>query len=195
MFKQSLEEQPGAAPSHEYLYFRTPKGEPVQYEVACIPAIEGDVAYNWTTDLLSTADSAVRQGYGERLRQELPAFVTEAYAPSSDAMSGIILAPERFTNHVKAHRQLTVRCPGFHGSTGKPLPCEGTDVKRNSALILSPGGCAFVVLSGVTPGGEELCVMAHAGRESLLDKHEIMHGVHSRSHFSVIDALVGYARK
>lgn len=180
----------GLRPDSSCLSFTTPPEEDVQYTVTCFPAREDGTIRNWTFGDLD--DSAFK----ERLRSKVPQGITTVYAPSVVKMSGVVLPPERFTRIFPIDRGLVVRRPGFiKDSNDDMVGCDGTQIARNTAGSMTAGGCAFIIVSGLTETGEDLCLMAHAGRDSLIDMHVIKHEKSSRAHFSIVDAMVAYAAR
>lgn len=64
------------------------------------------------------------------------------------------------------------------------LPADGVFIRRGHAFVMSSAGCPIIIaVAG------ELMVVAHAGRDSLVDRGAVR-GVSARKHVSVVDAIV-----
>lgn len=65
-------------------------------------------------------------------------------------------------------------------------PADGTLLRQpGDACIYSAGGCGFIAATM-----DDYLVVAHAARESLMDKQRVLTGQSSRHHESVVDAIV-----
>jgi hypothetical protein len=173
-----------------HLQFTSPRTDYVHYSVHCIPVWDGEEMTNWSLKQLGTP------AFNARLRAQLPPKVTTLYAPTVADMSGVIVESKRFTRAFPLDDRVTLwRPPLEKNSKTNLLSCDGTQFLENEGFCMSAGGCPLIVLSGLTTKGEYLCLMAHAGEDSLLDK-EVVGGVDSfpsRTTFSVVDAMVNYA--
>jgi hypothetical protein len=173
------------------LYWETPEGESVPYKVRCEAP---DVLENGAIENLSLKqlDDPI---FKERIRSSIPKNVLRIFAPTVDRMSGVILDSDRFTTIYPLTFHMDVHRPGFQKNSSEKEGCDGTRIGQSEAFLMSAGGCPLIVLSGRTYRGEELCIAAHAGRDSLIDKKLLRTRIKSREYGSVVDAMVAFARK
>lgn len=108
----------------------------------------------------------------------LSAKVHQAFAPRVDAMSA----------HVVGQEELTER---FHLGSGITLyrnsnvPADGVFLRPSQAFVMSGAGCPVIVASGGTH-----FVVAHAGRDSLVDRQAVEERGRRREYLSVVHAVV-----
>jgi len=94
---------------------------------------------------------------------------TKAFSPTAAAMSGRIVQPETFCDHIPLPFGKSLYRNGDEGS-------EGTVIRRGETLIFSAKGCALLATSGVDRNGEPFVIGAHAGRGSQIDCHYLKFG-------------------
>ncbi len=176
---------------HRLLFWCTPSSELVQYSTQCEAP---QIVENGGVEVLSFTQLG-EPAFSERLRSSIPRGISHVYAPTVARMSSVVLGPERFTDIYPLGSGVNVYRPGFQKNSNEKEGCDGTLVGPSEGFVGSFAGCPFIVLSGPTHTGEKLCLAAHAGRDSLMDKRLIASGTASRSHFSIVDALVAFARK
>lgn len=172
------------------LAFRSPAFEPVRYSVECIPAREatGSVR-NWSLTQLSDYT------YLSRLREALPDGECRYYAPSVYAMSGAMATHVSFTDIYELDRFRNIRRPGYREGTDTRIPCDGTVIGPKEGFVMTAGGCPLLVLSGTGECGRCLCIVAHAGRDSLIDPFRVGKAASPRLHEGVVESMVAYARQ
>lgn len=174
------------------LCYDSPQDETVRYRIQCEPATGPDGTIR-NMSLKQLGDPEFCEWLGGYLTS---IGVKEAFAPTVNYMSGVILPAERFTRVFLCSRHVSVRRPGYKKANSDELQaCDGTRIAKRKTFLMSAAGCLALVLTGVTASGEEICLCAHAGRNSLIDMNQIRRGKQSRAYFSVVDALVAHAKK
>lgn len=173
----------------ETLSFTAPAFEPGRYRVACLSPVETDgEVRNWTLKQLD------HPAFKARLLNALPHERPRRYfAPTVDRMSGATQPQEAFTILYPLSRNCIVQRPGFRHASNEKVACDGTSVGRHDGFLMSAGGCPLIVVSGTTHEGEEICLAAHAGRESLVDPFFTRSKPVPRPHTSGVNTLVAYA--
>jgi hypothetical protein len=171
--------------------WETPENELVPYRVRCQAP---HLLENGEVENLSLVQLG-EPWFKQYLHSHMPKNVRRIYAPTVDRMSGVLLDPERFTDLFPLAFHQDVHRPGYQKNSNVKEACDGTRIGLLEAFLMSAGGCPLIVLSGKTYRGEDLCLAAHAGRDSLLDKKLLRTAIASRSHVSIVDAMVAYARK
>lgn len=171
--------------------FQSPVFEPVQYSIECFPARKADgTIQNLSLKQLKDPN------FLSLLRATLSDEECTYFAPTVNAMSGIVLSHKPFTDICELDRHRIKMCrPGYIGNADARIPCDGTFIERMEGFIMAAGGCPLVVLSGRGEHGRCICIVAHAGRDCLIDPLMVRKGQPSRAHESVIDAMVAYAKK
>jgi hypothetical protein len=169
----------------DFLHFTTPENEPVQYSVSCHPALVRNCISNWSLDQIGNSY------FDQRLLDVIPEQVRTVYEPSAALMSGIILEPMWFTRAVQLSERVVLRRPAY--DKGNPIECEGTALEVGEAFATGAGGCAIIGVSS-TRHDKPMLLMAHAGRDSLIDRSVVEGNGPSRPYFSEIDQLVVYAK-
>lgn len=112
------------------------------------------------------------------LRSEfLPLGVTRAYGPSVAPMSGAIVDPGELTSRI-------VLDEGLELFRNRDLPSDGIWLEPGEAFVMSGGGCPVAIAEG---GG--ICLVAHVGRESAIDRERLLGRTPKRKYMSVIDAM------
>lgn len=171
------------------LTFRS-SAEPVRYSVECAPAREaGGLVRNWSLTQLSD------YAYLSRLRDALPDGECRYYAPSVYQMSGAVARHVSFTDIYELDRFRSIRRPGYREGLNTRIPCDGTWVGSKEGFVMTAGGCPLLVLSGTGECGRCLCIVAHAGRDSLIDLFRVGKAIRPRAHESVVESMVAYARQ
>lgn len=169
--------------------FPPQEDEPVLYTATCLAARgENGLVQNLSLTQLGNVQ------FIAWLREKLPKGERAYYAPTVAAMSGAILPHKSFTDFYTIDRFRHIARPGYIGTTNDRLPCDGTIIGRNDGFIMSAGGCPLIVLTGVGEDGSPICIAAHAGRHSLLDPFALSEEKTPREHFSVVTAMVTFAR-
>ncbi|MHB8913412.1 MAG: hypothetical protein ACYC4I_00115 [Minisyncoccota bacterium] len=111
------------------------------------------------------------------LRKSLLEFgVTRAFAPHVAAASGKIVNPAKLTTDIPFWEVVVQRNQG--------LPADGVFLKPEGAFMMSGAGCPIILASA----GKHL-IVAHAGRDSLIDRGAVM-GKQSRRRLSIVDEIV-----
>ena len=72
--------------------------------------------------------------------------------------------------------------------------CEGSDVDKKRGVVIAVGGCGATVLNARC-GEKDICITAHTGRDSVIDKKLLLGESAPRAHFDVIEAMVRFAEK
>lgn len=163
--------------------YETPVLDPVPFRVR-IRAPDSQI-FDWHTDngfaerVGSTPEEerAYRTMLEEALRED---GVRAGYYPQGNKMSGVIASVKNFT------RSMLLCSPDVTLFRAE-VPCDGLVLPSRAAFVLDPGGCAVLVLTALTKGGEQLCIAAHAGLMSLIAIDA------DREHESVIDAMIAQA--
>lgn len=176
------------APATTY-EFPAQKDEEVPYSSFCIAA-RGENNQDRSLSLSRLDDTQ----FICQLQGLLPEGERTYYAPTVAAMSGAVFPQKPFTDIYTVDRLRRIARPGYVGTTNARLPCDGTVIGRSDGFLMSAGGCPLIVLSGVGQDGP-VCIAAHAGRYSLIDPFVLNKKKGARTHFSVVNAMVAYARK
>ncbi len=107
-----------------------------------------------------------------------PAGSGKVYAPNTSLPTARVSHPEKFSRKIVVGARTVIH-------TNPDYPTEGTWPEPDEFVVYPTGGCPILVFEG----GGQLCV-AHAGRDSLVDRERIKTGKKSREHESVIHAVV-----
>lgn len=170
--------------AEEVAWFATDAHEPVQYEVHFYLPTDGNLSLD---GLASTNDVREIQAYKARLTSRLlRCGLRSAYVPNVFPMSGLVGTLSDFAN--------IIDLPSGIRLAWAAEPFEGLALPRHHAFLNTPGGCATVVLTSRTMSGDPLCVTAHVGLDSAIDRTLIHECAASRAEFSIIDAMVSYAQ-
>jgi len=106
--------------------------------------------------------------------------VFRAYAPFAPAMSARIADPCALQDEL-------IALPGGIQLYRSHTEADGLRLDEPGiAAIFAPGGCGVILAEHV---------VAHAGRESLIDRQGLCDGVPSRPHFSIVDAVAERLRR
>jgi hypothetical protein len=100
-----------------------------------------------------------------------------AYAPSVAAASARIIASSELKNRI--------RLSSIDLYRNKDIPADGTFLNRNEAFVMSAAGCPMIIASA----GDHL-IVAHAGRDSLVDRRAVMGATPYREHLSVVHSII-----
>ena len=155
----------------------------VSYEAICYPP--GTPAGDWSLKHLRTPeDVRTHPAEATRLGRVLASHgIKRAYAPHVAASSALVVSRSSLTDVLELPYWVQL----FRNAR---LPAAGTDLDPGDAFIMSGGGCPVVIAIG-----ENLCIVAHASRDSLLDRVHIMTGKKSRKYAGVLNAIVGFAAR
>jgi hypothetical protein len=161
----------------DQIFFGTPSKESVRYHVV----LNADRDYAVTDEMKNNPSllRAHREMLGEKL--SCMGFKT-VYVPNITRSSGVVIAPERHCD--------TIRYPFGIVLKHTSLISEGTNLSKDEAFMLRTAGCAVLVASG-----EGMCIVAHGGRDALIDRNLMIKGHASRVPMSVIDSMARFARK
>lgn len=159
--------------------------EDTAYTVIIYPA--GTPAGNWTLKNLQLPEDVQKHpAEAERLGRVLAKHkVRRAYAPDVVPSSGIIIPRLKLESVLELPH-------GVQLCRKQGEPADGVALSRGEAFVMSGGGCPVLVMCG-----DNLCIAAHASRDSLLDTHHIKTGQRDpdRPHKSVINAMVSWAAR
>jgi hypothetical protein len=171
------------------LYYQTPKNEPVQYFLTSrAPTRFGSSVHGMTLNPSNPEEE-------HQLREALPDVVHKIfYAPYLKPMSGRVLHERRFSVIRQLRRGPAIARPRYKRDSREWEPCDAVVLSEGKGFIGLFGGCTLNVITGVTAKGEKLCIVAHAGRDSIIDWHYLETGTPSRERFGVLGAAVTYAR-
>jgi len=166
------------------LSFSTSASERVQYTVVFLAPREHDWSLSqlYESEVPPEQASQFRQRLGSALALQ---GISTAYAPTVRHMSGVVLDAKEFTQQTSLPCGVRILRP--------TRPCDGLPLEQRKSFLMSQGGCLLLVLSGYGSLGP-VCIVAHAGRDSLLDSRYIHAGQTTRSDFSIIHAMVRNAR-
>jgi hypothetical protein len=171
------------------LEYPAPRDDPVAYTVSCFPARQNNCVSDLSLTQLNNPD------YRKKLQDILPAEKRTYFAPTADMFSGVILPQKSFTDIHTIDRLRSVMRPGYLKSdSNQRIPCDGTVIGKRDGFIMTAGGCPLIVLTGTSIDGADICIVAHAGRESLIDRQAVLKNRPSRVYFSVVNAMAAYAR-
>lgn len=114
----------------------------------------------------------------------------QLYGPSVGAMSGRM---------VRACQIVGAAIPLGNGITlyrNKEEPSDGLPLEPGDGVPMSTGGCQVLVASGGSPSGKAVCLVAHAARDSLIDREFIRTGVLTpgREYVSIVEHMAAAAR-
>ncbi len=106
-----------------------------------------------------------------------------AYAPNVTAASARIISSSELKNRIRLSTIDLYR--------NKDVPADGTFLNRNEAFVMSAAGCPMIIA-----GGGDYLVVAHAGRDSLVDRRAVMGATPVREHLSIVHAIIeAFAKK
>ena len=116
----------------------------------------------------------------EAVLQKLESLdVSEAFAPHVAAASAQVVCAGALTTEICLSHRVRIR-------RDQHLPADGVSLWRGQVFVMSAAGCPII-----TATGGNLMVVAHAGRDSLIDRGAVM-GKRSRRHMSIVDAVVEF---
>ncbi|HUQ30379.1 MAG TPA: hypothetical protein VM103_02550 [Candidatus Paceibacterota bacterium] len=105
--------------------------------------------------------------------------IRTAYAPHVAPQSGVVVGVEAIRkNHIRLGNNTEL-------FRNKDVPADGTFLKPESAFVMSAAGCPVII----AVAGEHM-IVAHAGRDSLIDRFVVAGRDASRTDFSVVHAIV-----
>lgn len=106
-----------------------------------------------------------------------------AYAPNVAVASARIISPSELKTRI--------RLSSIDLYRNKDMPADGTFLDRNEAFVMSAAGCPVIIATA----GDRL-IVAHAGRDSLVDRRAVMGATPCREHLSVVHAIIeAFAKK
>lgn len=108
--------------------------------------------------------------------------VVRAYAPAVSYFSGLIASPCKLN-------QVIALPPGIALYRNRNLRAEGTWIGPGEAVIMGTGGCATAIAIG-----EKQCIVAHAGRDSLIERERLLRKSGLRPLMSVVDDMAQVGR-
>ncbi len=152
----------------------------VAFTAACFagPGMEWSLAPLQKPEDVSAAPTNVT--LVSKLRGALrPLGADRLFAPTPTKANGEIIEPTALKHHFRlGNGVIMFRNP--------EVPADGTFLRSpGDAGIFSAGGCGVIVATM-----DDHLVLAHAARESLIDKPRVITGQSSRHHESVVDAIV-----
>ena len=128
---------------------------------------------NWSLSQLSAKDEKVREEFSGRLGRALRDLrIGKALAPSPVKFSDRIIASEELTAQVEAGSHSVWRYP--------QRPADGVPIRSGEACVFSPSSCpTTLMVRGKT------ALVLHTGRDCLLDRYRLQHGMRGRTHESI----------
>lgn len=108
--------------------------------------------------------------------------VTDVLAPVPVEFNAIVCEPEQLSPE---HEEPVGRCEKM--TFYRRFKADGTQIKPRQAFYITSGDCPTLVVFNLITG--ELFV-AHAGRNCLWDRNNIIEGKPPRAHASVVDAIM-----
>lgn len=131
----------------------------------------------WSLGLLQRASHAsINLKLARALEYALTRFGTEnALAPRVAAANAKICRAEELVERIALGRAVLHR---------SPEAADGVFMQRKHSFVVSAGGCPLIIATT-----ENATIIAHAGRDSLIDRGAVM-GTPARPHLSVVDAIV-----
>lgn len=128
-------------------------------------------------------DVHVNQLLAHTLSKELTELeVRDAFAPHVAPASGRIV-PKTDLKH-------TIRLGNANLHRNNEINADGVFIEQNEAFVMSSAGCPIIVASG-----DEYNIVAHAARDSLLDRDTVIGNSVVREHLSVVGTLVEAFKK
>ncbi len=174
--------QTATIPGADRLIFSTQRAEYQHYDVFCLPPSDHD----WSLRQLTDENEKRQRDFKLKLGTALAVQgIRVAYAPRVVAMSGAIIEQDDFP------AEHSIELPSGVTLKRTALPSDGTFIGKNEAFVMSGGGCPVVIVSG-----RGICIVAHASRDSLLDRIRMLGTPDEkpREHFSLIDAIAAKVR-
>jgi|CXWL01.1.fsa_nt_gi hypothetical protein len=160
----------------------------VSYGAACIAPGKD---FNWTLREFLGQEPAVTDNspLAKKIAGELRARrINHGYAPSVTAMNANILS-------VGDLRSGIILPGGERIYRQNDMPGDAIPVNEGSAFMMSAGGCPVIIATGKAKTGDKLCIVAHAGRDSLLDRRLVEMGERSRRTESVVFEIARFAKR
>lgn len=108
-----------------------------------------------------------------------------AHAPSVASMSANIAESSALTTRIRLHSGDN----GIVVCRNSRLPIDGVSVEKQEGFIMSGAGCSII-----TAHGRHVAIVAHAGRDSLVERGSVQ-GKSAREHLSVVHAMLDMFRK
>lgn len=145
------------------------------YDVMCMPPTDD---LDWSKDLFD-GDGTPKS---PELVQALASFlavrgVTDVFAPSIGYRSGAIVYPHQLSDQIRLSDAVCLH-------RNREVPADGLLIKKKQAFMMANGGCPIIVADA-----QGIVIVAHAARDSLLDRAFITTGERSREHMSVVNAI------
>jgi len=133
---------------------------------------------NWGLKPLQTQHDAdknqelVKQLYGALKKMG----VHKAYAPNVAPASAAIIEIDALTEQIDLGTDIVLH-------RNSSVPADGIFLKKGDAFMMSSAGCPIIIATG---GGQ--MIVAHAGRDSLIDRGVLMREP-TRTHLSIVYAI------
>lgn len=134
---------------------------------------------NWSLKPIQEPDDALRCGELTRgLRAALCSIGAKtAYAPNVAVMSAIVVPAEKLKKQILLEKHACLY-------RDKDVSADGVILPPGTAFVMSGAGCPLIIASA----GEH-AVVAHAGRDSLIDRGAVM-GKPTRNCGSIVDSII-----
>ncbi len=165
------------------------KEVPIGQQEAILTVFEPDEApryglTDWSLAPLQTqGDVQERYAHAKGISAALRSVgIREAFAPHVAAASAVIIDPAELVRRIRLGSVSLYRNPD--------KPADGVPLNPGEAFVASAAGCPIIMASA-----DAYMVVAHAGRDSLIDRGEVTSGKPSRPHSSVVDAIVAEFKK
>ncbi len=157
---------------------------PVGRQLVTVAAFEPDLVEpyglaGWSLKPIQRQEDVEQhEDLASRISHVLFSFeIKEAFAPNVAAFSGHIANPEDMTTKIVLDHAILRR--------NRELPADGVFLDPEQGFIMSAAGCPIILASG-----GDYFIVAHAGRDSLIERNAVMGKKPRREHQSVVDAIV-----
>lgn len=150
----------------------------VKVHAICVPPTER----SWSLDPLYKVEDADRASLIAALNKELGALgVVRAYAPAAHLFSGKIASA--------CELRQVIGLGDLSLYYDHRVPADGVPLEVGEAFVCGMSGCAATIAIG-----EGKCTVAHAGRDSLIDRKRYEGMVAGRTYMSVVDEMAEAVR-
>jgi hypothetical protein len=136
-------------------------------------------------DLFYSQDDVLRYpSLGDEVYQMLLNMgIRNAYAPSVASMNAAVTESSALKTHIRFRSNIYLH-------RDRDVPVDGLFIQPGEGFVVSAAGCGVIVA-----WTDEDMVVAHAGRDSLIDRGAVL-GTPSRKHFSIVNTILdAFARR